>query len=224
MVTLLIDADDTLWENIAVFNAVNAAYVEWILPNTTMQEIQSDLDALQVEFIEQHGYGRDTFQRSLIAGVERFGGRPASESDIAYVAELLRPLRWESLDIIPGVIDALAELQHRRQLILVTKGDHHEQSHKVDRSGLRSHFEAIEILPEKTVDAYSGIVETHKLNPASTWMVGNSPRSDILPALEAGIGAVHIPHAETWSHEHGDLVAHPRLLQLNHFAELVRHF
>ena len=222
--TLLVDADDTLWENITVFNAVNAAYVDWLLPGSSVQELQSELDALQVEFIAEHGYGRETFAKSLLGGVEQFVGRTPSDADRAVVAELVRPLQWDELDLIDGVHETLEELSARNRLIMVTKGDHDEQSHKVARSGLRHHFDAIEILPTKSVSEYERIGELYSLDPATTWMIGNSPRSDIHPALEVGFGAIHIPHAETWSHEREDLTSHPRLMSLGTFSELVRHF
>ena len=106
--------------------------------------------------------------------------------------------------------------------ILRSLGD--TQSHKITQSGLGHHFEAIEILPTKAVSEYVRIGDTHALDPLTTWMIGNSPRSDIHPALDAGFGAIHIPHAQTWSHEHEELISHPRLLNLGTFAELVRHF
>lgn len=222
--TLLIDADDTLWENITVFNSVNSAYVDWLLPGTTVAELQHELDALQVEYIAEHGYGRETFAKSLLAGVQRFAGRSPSTADRDVVAELVRPLQWDQLELIDGVAETLHHLGDRNRLIMVTKGDRDEQSHKITQSGLGHHFEAIEILPTKAVSEYVRIGDTHALDPLTTWMIGNSPRSDIHPALDAGFGAIHIPHAQTWSHEHEELISHPRLLNLGTFAELVRHF
>lgn len=222
--TLLIDADDTLWENIRIFNDVNTAYLDWLLPGTPIVEMQADLDALQIEFISRHGYGRHTFERSLVAGVERFVGRTPSNEDAARVAELVRPLDWDTIEVLDDVESTLAELTERRRLILVTKGDHDEQQLKIERSGLGPLFAAIEILDVKTVVEYHAIIDSYDLDPTNTWMVGNSPKSDIVPALEAGLGAVHIPHEDTWGHEIGELPEHPRLTHLPNFASLVQHF
>ena len=222
--TLLIDADDTLWENITVFNGVNRAYVDWLLPGRTVAEMQSQLDELQVEFISTHGYGRDTFELSLVAGIERFTGRTPTADDRAYVHELVAPLRGDHLDLLDGVADTLATLTERVDLILVTKGDLAEQRHKVECSGLAHLFNAIEILETKAPTEYEQIIDRHGLDAEVTWMVGNSPRSDIVPALEVDLGAVFIPHAETWSHENATVDDHPRLIQLSRFAELLDHF
>ena len=222
--TLLIDADDTLWENIVVFNAVNQAYLDWLLPGSTLAEMQSKLDAHQIEMISIHGYGRETFEKSLLAGVERFGGRTPSTEDVQRIDELVAPLRWDTLDLLDDVPETLEQLAQRQQLLLVTKGDPVEQSLKVERSGLARLFEAVEILPTKSPDEYATLIDDHSLDPTSTWMVGNSPRSDIAPALEVGLNAVFIPHAQTWSHEHAEISAHPRLLQLALFRELLEHF
>jgi len=224
MSTLLIDADDTLWENIVVFNAVNRKYVEWLLPTRTIEEMQPELDALQIEFIATHGYGRATFELSLVGGIERFAGRAPTDADRAHIAELVRPLRWDRLDLLDGVADTLARLHESCQLLLVTKGDPVEQQHKIDRSGLAGYFKEVEILANKTPAEYRRIVEHHQLDTARAWMVGNSPRSDITPALEVGLGAVFIPHAETWSHEEADLPEHQRLIRLDSFSELLGQF
>lgn len=224
MTTLLIDADDTLWENIVVFNQVNAAYVDWLLPGRTLAEMQSDLDALQVDCIARFGYGRDTFEKSLIEGVHRFANRSATTADRAHISSLVQPLQWETLDIRDGVVETLEILVTRAHLLLVTKGDRVEQRLKIDRSGLERFFAGIEILETKAPAEYAQTVADYQLDPDTTWMVGNSPRSDITPALSVGLGAVFIPHAETWSHEHAGLGEHPRLIEMASFRELTTRF
>jgi len=225
MTTLLIDADDTLWENITVFNAVNRAYVDWLLPGRSIHDMQAELDAWQIDFIATHGYGRNTFELSLIGGVEQFAGRVPSDADRAKVKEIVQPLRWDQLDLCDGVVDTLSQLSYSCELLLVTKGDRAEQQQKIDRSELAVHFDHIEILDDKTPEQYRRIIEQHSLDPLTTSMVGNSPRSDIAPALEVGLGAVFLPHAETWSHESSTVVPdHPRLLTINTFRDLLDHF
>ena len=107
---------------------------------------------------------------------------------------------------------------------MVTKGNDSEQRSKIERAGLGVHFEALEILAEKTPDEYARIVTEHDIDPANSWMIGNSPRSDILPALEVGLGAVYIPHDQTWSLELAELPDHPRLLHCERFTDLVELF
>ena len=171
-----------------------------------------------------HGYGRHTFRKSLLAGIEWFANRTPTSDDRQVIDQLVAPLQWNTLDLIDGVVPTLIELGSRHDLIMMTKGDHEEQNTKVDKSGLSGHFAAIEIVPEKHPDAYADVVARHELDASTTWMIGNSPRSDILPALAAGIGAVHIPHEDTWGHEHDELDHHPRLLHLPSFDRLLDHF
>lgn len=222
--TLLIDADDTLWENITVFYAINERYAQWVAPNLDPDQIGLDLDQIQKSFVGTHGYGRDTFEHSLIEGVRLFAGREPSDLDLAHITELVRPLQWEQLEPYDGVEDTLATLGKSNRLLLVTKGNDREQRSKIERTGLGRYFEACEILGEKTPDEYARIVSQHEIDPSDSWMIGNSPRSDILPALEVGLGAVHIPHDQTWSLEIAELPEHPRLLQRERFADLVELF
>ena len=99
-----------------------------------------------------------------------------------------------------------------------------DRMEKVDRSGLKHHFDAIEILEKKSPGEYQQIIEHHALDVSSTWMIGNSPRSDIEPALAVGLGAVFIAHTDTWSHEAAPIKPHPRLIELALFSELLDHF
>ena len=132
------------------------------------------------------------------------------------------------MQVLPRVHETLEYLTSRRhQLILVTKGDLKEQSGKVERSGLKDYFSAVEIVAEKHVPEFRAIRGRYRLAAEHTWMVGNSPKSDINPALGAGINAVFVPHDDTWVLEHEELTsAEPptRLLVLRVFAELAEHF
>ncbi len=131
------------------------------------------------------------------------------------------------IEFLPEVPQTLQHLSTRHRLILVTKGALAEQGGKIERSGLKGYFAATEIVAEKNPAAYHTLVEKHELAPASTWMVGNSPKSDINPALAAGLNAVFVPHGDTWILEHEELNAAPpsqRLLIVGRFAELREHF
>jgi putative hydrolase of the HAD superfamily len=125
-----------------------------------------------------------------------------------------------------GVQETLNYLTPRHQLILLTKGDEEEQKLKVENSGLAMHFASILIVAEKDQTTYHQLVSSMDLDPARTWMIGNSPRSDINPALAAGLNAVFIPHPHTWLLEIQDVehTGSGQLLQLSRFAELREHF
>jgi putative hydrolase of the HAD superfamily len=118
-------------------------------------------------------------------------------------------------------------LSTKHCLILMTKGALAEQTGKVERSGLKKHFSATEVVAEKDAAAYAGVVKKHNLAPSSTWMIGNSPKSDINPALAAGLHAVFVPHGDTWILEHEEINPAPpkqELLIVGRFAELREHF
>jgi putative hydrolase of the HAD superfamily len=128
------------------------------------------------------------------------------------------------MQLRPGVEPTLSELASRHDLTLFTKGEHEEQSLKVERSGLAGFFDRVVVTPEKDEAAYHGLVAKHGFDRATTWMVGNSPKSDINPPLAAGLRAVFIPHPRTWSLEVADVTESERLLVLETFDQLLDHF
>ena len=132
-----------------------------------------------------------------------------------------------AIELLPEVPETLQYLSERHRVIMVTKGAVAEQSAKVERSGLKKYFAAVEIVAEKDPAAYTRIVEKFDLAPDATWMVGNSPKSDINPALAAGLHAIFIPHGDTWILEHAEVDPAPsnqKLLIVGRFAELREHF
>jgi len=143
------------------------------------------------------------------------------------IASFAQSIADQEIELLPGVAQTLATLASRHKCILVTKGDELEQRDKLRRSGLAEHFAAVEVLPEKTGPAYRTLARHHKFEANVTWMIGNSPKSDINPALAAGFHAVFIPHDFTWVLEH-EIVHQPplgqHLLELSHFRDLTHHF
>src|SRR6202035_4322753 len=111
----------------------------------------------------------------------------------------------QEIELLPGVRETLALLSSRHKLILMTKGNHAEQADKFARSGLQPFFNAVEIVAEKDTSIYREVMARHELAPHSSWMIGNSPKSDINPALAAGLHAVHLFHKDTWILEHAEL-------------------
>jgi len=225
--TLVFDADDTLWENNIRFERVIADYLEWLahptLELTVLRRMLNDIESANVVV---HGYGSMVFLRCLHELFERLWERPADARERREIDELAAALRDHRVELMPGVADTLRELGSRHQLALLTKGAQKEQQAKIDASGIAAYFGAgTHIVAEKNVAAYRSLASELALEPATTWMVGNSPKSDILPARAAGWGAVFIPNANTWALEHADLdVADAGVLQLRTFDELLRHF
>jgi putative hydrolase of the HAD superfamily len=131
------------------------------------------------------------------------------------------------MEILPEVVETLQYLGERHHLIMMTKGNFAEQSGKVERSGLKEYFSAIEIVAEKDESVYRSVIGKYALSADVTWMVGNSPKSDINPALAAGLHAVFVPHGNTWILEHEELATAPglqELLVVERFGDLRKHF
>ena len=226
--TLLIDADDTLWENNVYFERAIAAFISYLNHHQyTAAEVRKTLNAVERETILDHGYGLTSFTRSLVATYERLSPAPITEHNITRVRSFARSISEQEIELLPGVAETLAELAKRHRLILMTKGDHAEQADKLARSGLATHFSAVEIVAEKDPEAYKAVIARHELTPHTSWMIGNSPRSDINPALAAGLHAVFLFHKSTWVLEHATLDTAPQgqhLIELDAFAKLIEVF
>jgi len=166
-----------------------------------------------------------SFGRSLEDTYMKLAGHQAERSTVENIHRRVQELERTPPNIIDGVLETLAYLSNRHRLILFTKGEAAEQAAKVERSGLQIHFDAIEIVPEKDAATYRALVNRHHVVKSHGWMVGNSPRSDINPALEAGLNAVFIPHHATWALEHEEVRSGAgRLLILTSFSALREHF
>ncbi|ADP78578.1 HAD-superfamily hydrolase, subfamily IA, variant 1 [Pseudofrankia inefficax] len=225
--TLVFDADDTLWSNNVRFERVIHDYLDWLAhPTLDRDALYALLLDIEAANTVAHGYGTKVFLRSLHELFERLRDRPADERERREIAELAAALADHRVEPMPGVADTLRELGGRHRLALLTKGAVDEQQGKIDASGLAGFFElGTHIVREKHVDAYRGLAERLELDPTGTWMIGNSPKSDILPARAAGWRAVHIPDENGWALEHADLdPADQGVLRLRSFQDLLRHF
>ncbi|MGA9671946.1 MAG: HAD family hydrolase [Terracidiphilus sp.] len=222
--TLLIDADDTLWENNIYFERAIAAFISYLNHHEySPDQVRQALNTVERETILTHGYGLTSFTRSLVATYERLSPTPVTEHNIKRVRSFARGISEQEIELLPGVAETLAELAARHHLILMTKGDRAEQADKLARSGLADRFSAVEIVAEKNSATYREVIGRHELTPHTSWMIGNSPKSDINPALAAGLHAVFLFHPATWVLEHATLDPAPpgqHLLELDSFAKL----
>ncbi|MEV6368857.1 HAD family hydrolase [Micromonospora musae] len=223
---LVFDADDTLWENNLVFERVIDDFFAWLdHPTLDRVQIRAILDDIERANTVSHGYGSKVFLRSLAECLERLRERPATDAEQREIEELAVALVERRIELMPGVADALDELAGRHDLLLLTKGDREEQQRKLDGSGLLHHFRAAHIVREKDVDTYRWLAGEHGFDPSDAWMIGNSPRSDILPARAAGMQAVFIPNENTWVLEDEELdPTDTGVLRLAAFPDLLRHF
>ncbi len=226
--TLLLDADDTLWENNIYFERAIAAFISCLNHQEySPVEVRQQLNQVERETILAHGYGVSSFRQSLVTCFERLTHEYFDDSKRELVSSFAQAIIDQEIELLPGVAETLPSLASRHRLILVTKGNHAEQADKFRRSGLEEHFAGVEIPAEKNPAAYQRICAKYELKPNTTWMIGNSPRSDINPALAAGLHAVLVHHPHTWVLEHEELSPAPdgqSLLQLKSFVGLGEHF
>jgi len=231
--TLLIDADDTLWENNIYFERAIAAFISYVNHHEyTRDEVRQKLNEVERENTLAHGYGLSSFRNSLVTCFERLSGLSVTPEKHERIVSFVQSIADQDIELLPGVAATLAELASRHRLILMTKGNQAEQADKLARSGLANHFTAVEIPKEKNPEAYRTVCAKHELTPhvaghCTTWMIGNSPKSDINPALAAGLHAIYIHHPSTWVLEHDAIVDPPpgqRLLELGEFPALLQHF
>lgn len=226
--TLLIDADDTLWENNIYFEHAIERFVSFLNHHEfSPVQVREVLNDMERECIVKHGYGLHSFAHALVYTFERLSVQPVTPELHFQIQSFAHTIEDHPIEMLPEIPQTLEYLSARHRLILVTKGALAEQTGKIERSGLKNHFAATEIVAEKDPAAYRRLVEKYQLAHDSTWMIGNSPRSDINPSLAAGLHAVFIPHGNTWILEHDEVNPAPppqRLLIVGRFAELREHF
>ena len=223
---LIIDADDTLWENNIYFERAFEEFVEF-LGHSSMSphEIRDVLDEIEAANAKIHGYGSLNFGRNLKQCYQHLAERQVREDDLKTVIGFAERILECPMEVIAGVPETLEYLSLRHELTLFTKGHPDEQKLKVGRSGLGIFFQHTAIVREKDTKAYRDLVAERKLDPDRTWMIGNSPKSDVNPALAAGLNAVFVPHAHTWVLEKEEIrKGNGRLLVVERFEDLRQHF
>jgi putative hydrolase of the HAD superfamily len=224
--TMIIDADDTLWENNVFFDKAIGDFVSQLeYLGYTPDYIRHILNETERRIIRQHGYGVRSFRRSLEETYLKLAGNMARRELMKTIAQMAAELENTPPQILEGVPETLAYLAKRHRLILLTKGEAAEQAGKVERSGLQSYFDAIEIVVEKNDGIFKRLIEQFKIVKSHGWMVGNNPATDINPALQAGLNAVFIPHSSTWPVDKAEVESGAgRLLIVSAFRQLRAHF
>jgi len=220
---LFIDADDTLWENNIYFEQAIHSFITFLdHSQRTREEVRAVLDEVE----RLMGYGVTNFTNSLVETYCRLTEQELREEDVQQVRQFGESIRTHPMQFLDGVKETLDYLSARHDLVLLTKGDLEEQKLKVERSGIEASFRQVVIVQEKDVATYYQVVSELRVDPKYTWMVGNSPRSDINPALAAGLNAVYIPHPHTWHLEHEEVqdAGDGRVLTLSTFADLRSYF
>lgn len=224
---LIIDADDTLWENNIYYEQAIQEFIG-LLDHSSLEphQVRAVLDEIELAASETRGYGSASFSRNLQECYLLLVERDVRTEELERVIDLGERILYYPIHIIDGVKETLEYLSSRHDLILLTKGHYEEQKLKIDSSGLGIYFRHSIIVKEKDVNTYDMLMKKFYFDPKKTWMIGNSPRSDINPALEVGLNAVYIPHPHTWSLEQQEIYneGKGRLLKVSSFSELGKYF
>jgi putative hydrolase of the HAD superfamily len=224
---LIFDADDTLWDSNTHFLEAEATFLEVLsVWGVTDSQIRGALRRHELDLIAEMGYGRRPYVLAMHRVMRELMPISHHETLGCEVERIGAKLLGRHCELLPGVEATLTELSRRHRLLLFTKGQPAEQLAKLDRAGLRRLFSRIGVPLEKDATAYRLLLAQAELDPTRTFMIGNSPRSDINPALRAGLrGAVFIPHPYTWELEHEELeAADGRVVTITTFSTLLELF
>jgi len=205
------DGDDTLWHNERSYREGRERFRRLLARAgvaLSSEEVERRVNLTEVANLSYYGYGVSSFVLSLAeTAIDVTDGRIAG-GDLRDLIDLAKQMLTEEVELFPGAEETLTTLAATSPLMLITKGDLLHQRSKLERSGLLGCFRYVEVVSHKTPDVYAAILSRHGVAPERFVMVGNSLRSDILPVVEAGGWAVHIPAAVSWSHEDADAPAH----------------
>lgn len=219
--TVGLDADDTLWHNETIFRLTQDRLRDLMAEHAPPDLLMSKLAEVEARNLRLYGYGVKGFTLSVIETVMELTENQAPGRLIADILAAGREMLSEPVEPLPGVDQALAELSEDYRLVLITKGDLLHQEQKLAASGLGDLFVAVEIVSEKDAGTYERVFARHGTGAAQAAMCGNSMRSDILPALEAGAYGAWVPYHVTWAHEVAEAPAHhPRFATLASISEL----
>jgi putative hydrolase of the HAD superfamily len=224
--TIAFDADDTLWVNESIYRGVETRFVESLRDHLPEQAISSQLYETEMRNLPIFGYGAKSFMLSMIETAVELTNGSVSSQEIQQIIAMGKEMLTRPVQLLDEVEPVLARLQGVYTLMVLTKGDLLDQRSKIERSGLSHFFQHVEIVSDKKPETYRQIVARYGLQPEEFVMIGNSLRSDILPALEIGAYAIHIPHQITWAHEQvADAeLANKHFLQLDNIGQVPGHF
>jgi putative hydrolase of the HAD superfamily len=219
--TVGLDADDTLWHNETIFRLTQDRFRDLMSEFGSVETLEATLQEVEKRNLSLYGYGVKGFTLSMIETAMEITGNEAPGRLIAEILAAGREMLAHPVEPLSGVDQALADLSERYRLVLITKGDLLHQEQKLAASGLGDLFAAVEIVSEKDARTYETVFARHGTGAGEAVMCGNSMRSDILPALEAGAYAAYVPYPLIWAHEKADAPQdNPRYAELATIADL----
>ena len=195
------DGDDTLWRSEDYYRAAQATFEGIIADYVELDDVHHRLYAVEKRNLALFGYGAKGMTLSMLEAAVEITGRRISAADVQRIVELGKSMLRHPVELLPGIREAVAEVARDHEVVLITKGDLFHQEAKVRESGLADLFPRIEIVSEKDPATYARVLSEFELPVSAFAMIGNSLRSDIVPVLELGGWAVHMPYRVTWVHE-----------------------
>ena len=219
------DADDTLWMNEEHYRETEDSFVAMMEPWLTERETRKHLFAVEMENLGLYGYGAKGFTLSMISAAISISNGQADSALIGEIIDLGKTLIDAPMELLPGVSDVLETLHGDYRMIVATKGDLLDQERKLKKSNLEDYFHHVEIMSDKNPASYRKLVRHLDIKPEEFLMIGNSLKSDVVPVLDIGADAIHIPAQATWAHEHvADTSKIQPYLTLDNFDDLIEVF
>ena len=195
------DGDDTLWHSETRFHVTQGEFRDLIKRHAPEADVDTRLAEMEMKNLAIYGYGVKSFTLSMLETAIELTEARIPTADLEVILGWGKRMLTQPTELLAGVEDTLRQVSSRHELLLITKGDLFDQESKLARSGLGDLFAGVEILSEKNADSYRGVFRRRGIDPAEFVMVGNSLRSDVVPVVELGARAVHIPYEVTWQHE-----------------------
>ena len=214
------DADDTLWHNESIFTITQEKFRE-ILHSYNTELVNQTLSSTQIKNLKLFGYGIKGFILSMVETSVELTNGEIKGNEIQKIIDFGREMLANPIELLPHVQEVIEDLSRKYRLLLITKGDLFDQETKIARSGLAEYFTGVEIVSEKNTETYEKILSRHEITASRFIMIGNSMRSDIVPIVQIGGQAVHIPYYSTWDHEQKHPYIDPKnFKQLKHIGLL----
>ncbi|MCK0162047.1 HAD family hydrolase [Allomuricauda sp. F6463D] len=199
--TIGFDADDTLWVNETYFRETEEKFAALLEGYETKNKIDQELFKMEMANLDTYGYGIKGFMLSMIESALDLSNHKVSQKTIAEILDLGKSMISHPVELLDGVEEVLSKLKGNYRLIVLTKGDLLDQERKLEKSGLSKYFHHVEVLSDKKENNYSNLLEHLKIDVNEFLMIGNSLKSDVMPILNIGAKAVHVPFHTTWVHE-----------------------
>lgn len=199
--TIAFDADDTLWVNETYFRETEEKFAELLEGYETKNKIDQELFKMEMKNLELYGYGVKGFMLSMIESALDLSNNNIAQEKLLAIIDLGKTMIAQSVELLDGVEEVLAKLQNQYRLIVLTKGDLLDQERKLAKSGLSKYFHHVEVLSDKKEENYKNLLDHLEIQTNEFLMVGNSLKSDVIPIINIGAKAIHIPFHTTWAHE-----------------------